>query len=103
MPNRPSNFSERDRLRERVFSRCHNEGCTGESGREQPASTEISPETPPLTNAELVQLRIRVIALENLLRILLAETSDRQLDPVRNYSLRVNAFPEWTTVAGSPG
>jgi hypothetical protein len=34
---------------------------------------------PPLTNTELVQLRIRVIALENLVIALLAEAPDRQL------------------------
>jgi hypothetical protein len=66
-------------------------GGTGEGGREHPASTEILPETPLLTNAELVQLH------------LLAETSDRQPDPARSYSLRFNAFPEWTTIARSPG
>src|SRR5580700_768736 len=38
---------------------------------------------PDLTNAELVQLRVRVIALENLLITLLAEASDRQLERVR--------------------
>ena len=32
----------------------------------------------PLTNAELVQLRIRVIALENLVVALLSEASERQ-------------------------
>ena len=35
------------------------------------------------SNAELVQLRIRVIALENLVIALLAEASDRQLDLAR--------------------
>ena len=33
-----------------------------------------------LTNAELKQLQLRVIALENLVTALLAEASDRQLD-----------------------
>ena len=37
----------------------------------------------PLTNAELVQLRIRVIALENLIIALLAEAPDRQLTLAR--------------------
>ena len=37
----------------------------------------------PLTNAELVQLRIRVIALENLVIALLAEAPDRQLTLAR--------------------
>jgi hypothetical protein len=40
-------------------------------------------EDSPLTNAELVQLRIRVIALENLVIALLAEASDRQLTLAR--------------------
>jgi hypothetical protein len=37
----------------------------------------------PLTNAELVQLRIRVIAPENLVIALLAEAQDRQLTLAR--------------------
>lgn len=37
----------------------------------------------PLTNAELVQLRIRVIALENLVIALLADAPDRQLTLAR--------------------
>lgn len=36
-------------------------------------------EDSPLTNSELVQLRIRVIALENLVIALLADAPDRQL------------------------
>ena len=40
-------------------------------------------EIPELTNAELVQLRIRVIALENIVISLLAEASDTQLDLTR--------------------
>lgn len=38
---------------------------------------------PDLTNAELVQLRVRVIALENLVITLLAEASDQQLERIR--------------------
>lgn len=41
-------------------------------------------EDTPLTNAELVQLRIRVIALENLVIALLAEAPDRQLTIARD-------------------
>lgn len=40
-------------------------------------------EDPPLTNAELVQLRVRVIALENLVISMLAEAPDRQLAAAR--------------------
>lgn len=38
---------------------------------------------PDLTNAELVQFRIRIIALENLMIAVLAEGSDRQLHVAR--------------------
>lgn len=44
---------------------------------------EAHPDVPELTNAELVQLRIRVIALENLVMTLLAEGPDRQLGVAR--------------------
>lgn len=40
-------------------------------------------DVPELTNAELVHLRIRVIALENLVMTLLAEGPDRQLGVAR--------------------
>ena len=96
MPDRKSNLSERDRLREKAISRWDNEGGAGEGGREHPASTEIPPETPPLTNAELVQLQIRVIALENLLRVLLAGTSDRQRDLAREMAAYISPRPGFT-------
>ncbi len=96
MPDRPSDSSERDRLRERAFSRWDNEGGAGEGGREHPASTEMLPETPPLTNAEIVQLQIRVIALENLLMVLLAESSDRQLDLAREMAAYISPRPGFT-------
>jgi hypothetical protein len=49
-----------------------------------------------LTNAELVQLRIRVIALENLVIALLAEASDRQLDLVREMAAYISPRPGYT-------
>ena len=96
MPDRTSDSSERDRLRQRAFSRWDNEGGAGEGGRVHPASTEMSPETPLLTNAELVQLQIRVIALENLLMVLLAETSDRQLNLAREMAAYIPPRPGFT-------
>ena len=83
MPETTADSSERERLRERAFSSWDNEGGAGEGGRVHQASTEIPSETPPLTNAELVQMQIRVIALENLLVVLLTETSAKQLDLAR--------------------
>ncbi len=48
-------------------------------GGATPAPIDI----PDLTNAELVNLRVRLIALENLVIALLAEGSDRQQAVVR--------------------
>ncbi len=61
--------------RERSLSRWGNEG--------RALPDEAKAEVPELTNAELVHLRIRVIALENLVLTLLAEGPDRQLDVAR--------------------
>ena len=54
---------------------------------------DAQPEVPDLTNAELVQLRIRVIALENLVIALLAEASDRQLDLAREMAAYISPRP----------
>lgn len=56
-----------------ALARWENEGGALEHG------TPASPpnlDGPPLTNTELVQLRVRVIALENLVMALLAEGTD---------------------------
>jgi len=58
-------------------------GAQPDCAQTGPSSNEAQSEAPQLTNAELVQLRIRVIALENLVIALLAEASDRQFDLVR--------------------
>ena len=50
----------------------------------------MTADIPELTNAELVQLRIRVIALENLVIMLLAHASDRQLDLAREMSTYIS-------------
>lgn len=49
-----------------------------EGGGVLPASDTPCLDTPDLTNTELVHLRVRVIALENLMIAVLAEGSDRQ-------------------------
>jgi len=96
MSDRTTDSSERDRLRERAFARWDNEGGAGEGGRVHPASTEMLSGSPPLTNAELVQLQIRVIALENLLVVLLTETSGRQLDLAREMAAYISPRPGCT-------
>lgn len=96
MSERTSDSSERERSRERAFSRWDNEGGAGEGGRVHQASTEIPSETPPLTNAELVQMQIRVIALENLMVVLLTETSRKQLDLAREMAAYISPRPGFT-------
>lgn len=65
---------EPSELRQRALSRWDNEGG---------ASASMATDVPDMTNTELVQLRIRVIALENLMIAVLAEGSDRQLQVAR--------------------
>jgi len=59
-----------------------------------PGERDLAP--PRLTNAELVQLRIRVIALENLVIALLVEASERQLDLVRDMAAYISPRPHRT-------
>ncbi len=56
----------------------------------------VPPAVPKLAGAELVQLRIRVIALENLVITLLAEGSPRQLDLAREMAAHVLPRPGYT-------
>jgi len=51
---------------------------------------------PDLTNAELVQLRIRLIALENLMITVLAEGSDRQRQVACDMAAYISPRPGFT-------
>ena len=80
-----------------ALSRWDNEGGAGPCGpRGGPMSAEAQSEAPELTNAELVQLRIRVIALENLVISLLAEASDRQLNLACEMAAFISPRPGFT-------
>lgn len=50
-------------------------------------------EVPDMTNTELVHLRIRVIALENLMIAVLAEGSDRQAQVAREMAQFISPRP----------
>jgi hypothetical protein len=78
MTDENASQSEHVRRRERALARWENEG----GAEPETASQTLSP-VPELSNAELVQLRVRVIALENLVIALLADGSERQLAHVR--------------------
>ena len=72
-------------------------GGTGFGGPQRGgSSTEVTTDAPELTNAELVQLRVRVIALENLAIALLAGASDRQLDLAHEMAAYISPRPGFT-------
>jgi hypothetical protein len=80
-----------------AVSRWDNEGGAEPGGPQAgPISAEAQFEVPELTNAELVQLRVRVIALENLVISLLAEAPDRQLDLAREMATFISPRPGFT-------
>jgi tellurite resistance-related uncharacterized protein len=83
--------------RERALSRWDNEGGAGFGGPQNGGSSaEVATDTPELTNAELVQLRVRVIAVENLVIALLAGASDRQLDLAHEMAAYISPRPGFT-------
>jgi hypothetical protein len=74
-------------LRQGALSSWENEGGA-------PAETEV--DVPLLSNAELVQLRVRVIALENVIIALLSQGSDEQLRLISEMSTYVLPRPGFT-------
>lgn len=89
MPD-PDPRSDRFQARRRALSRWENEG-----GAEASVPDAIAG-IPELTNTELVQLRIRVIALESLVIAVLAEGSDRQLQVAREMAGYIAPRPGFT-------
>lgn len=98
MPDEIPGVSNRARLREKALARWDNEGGATRQGPQEGSPAEISgpDREPQLTNAELVQLRVRVIALENLMIALLAEGSDRQVEVVREMAAYISPRPGFT-------
>jgi hypothetical protein len=82
LPAVKADANDPEKLRRLALSRWENEG-----GAESPGRSEcqefgaVSPEAPAVTSPELTWLRIRVIALENLVVGLLSQATDRQLAP----------------------
>jgi hypothetical protein len=83
-------------LRLKALSRWDNEGGAGPDGPREQTLRGHESDIPPLTNAELVQLRIRMIALENLMIMILAEGSDRQLELAREMAAYISPRPGFT-------
>jgi len=87
------NASKQLKFRRAAVSRWNNEGGTGPGGR-IPADSLVpraAAQVPPLTNAELVQLQVRVIALERIAIALLAQSSEEQLRLIRDMAAYI--FP----------
>jgi hypothetical protein len=92
-----TNKPDSPRQHQTALSRWDNEGGAGPCGPQGGSvSSDVQSEVPELTNAELVQLRIRVIALENLVIALLAEASDRQLGLAREMAAYISPRPGFT-------
>jgi hypothetical protein len=97
MPDLKPDLSDPSRQRQMALSRWENEGGAGRCGpQESQVSAEAQSEVPELTNTELVQLRVRVIALENLVISLLTEATDRQLDLAREMAAFISPRPGFT-------
>jgi hypothetical protein len=97
MPTAKADPSDRAKQRQRALQRWDNEGGAG-PGR-LPAKESLAAaagSAPPLNNAELVQLHIRVIALENLVIALLAQATDAQLELVRDMAAYISPRPGFT-------
>lgn len=98
MPGRESEVSDCSYVCRMALSRWENEG--GASCRRLGAAPDSDPArstVPPLTNTELVQLQIRVIALENLVITLLTAASERQLDLARDMAAYISPRPGFTS------
>jgi len=93
MTDSKSDFSDPSQQRQMALSRWDSEGGAGPHGSQSGEALSANPE---LTNAELVQLRIRVIALENLAIAFLAQASNRQLELVREMATYISPRPGFT-------
>lgn len=98
MPDEDQHFLTPSQLRDRAIARWENEGGAihGGQGASAASDDEQSGAVPPLTNAELSQLHIRVIALEALVTALLADASDRQIKRVRDMAAYISPRPGFT-------
>ena len=77
-----------------ALSRWDNEGGAGPAApKEEATSIEAQSAIPKLTNGELVQLRVRVIALENLVIALLVEASEQQIGLAREMAAYISPRP----------
>ena len=83
--------------RRAALSRWDNEGGAGPCGNQSSmAETPEGWDLPDLSNADLVQLRIRVIALENVMIALLTQAPETKLQTVRDMAATILPRPGHT-------
>ena len=92
LPDPPNDFT----LRQHALARWENEGGTTISIDGSRAGGAEQTHIPEMTNAEMVALRVRVIALENVLISLLATATDHQLKLIREMADYISPRPGFT-------
>lgn len=91
------NTMRQSQLRRLALSRWENEGGASQCPAPLPRIADHMPSDHPLmTNAELVQLRIRVIALENLMIALLSHATEPTRQRVRDMAAYISPRPGFT-------
>ena|GEM_PF-1130662 len=92
MPDQEAGLSDPTRQRQKALSRWDNEGGANALGPQEgmSAGEGITDHAPDVTNAELVLLRVRLIAMENLLIALLADATERQLELTREITAYIS-------------
>jgi hypothetical protein len=96
MPTQNSEEPSQLTQRQQALSRWDNEGGAWTDHTVAPAADKEQTPTPEMSSAELVTLRVRVIALENLLISLLATASDQQLELAREMAGYISPRPGFT-------
>ncbi len=87
-------ISDGSRERQLALARWDYEGGAGVDGPQEGSTADDgADDVRPITNAELVQLRVRVIALENLVITLLVGASDQQLILARDMAGYISPRP----------
>ncbi len=97
MPDKKTPSLRASQLREKALSRWANEGGTPDHFSPVDSNQDqVQFEVSHFSNLELEQLRLRVIAMENLVIALLAEGSDRQRELGREMAAYISPRPGFT-------
>lgn len=94
MTHKEENFTPSSQQHKALLANWDNEECAaGGTALAASISEDLRSEMPSLTHAELQQLHVRVIALENLVIALLASASDRQCELAREMAAYISPRP----------